>query len=34
MSLPGHHHHSVLDELNKPDGKLTLALSGLAADIP
>lgn len=31
LALPGHHHHSVLDELYKSDGKLTQALARLAA---
>ena len=25
-TLPGHHHFSILDELARPDGALTLAL--------
>jgi len=29
LPLPGHHHHSVLDELYEPDGKLTRALAGM-----
>lgn len=31
LALPGHHHHSVVDELYKSDGKLTQALANLAA---
>ncbi len=31
LALPGHHHHSVLDELYEPDGQLTRLLKGLAA---
>jgi arylformamidase len=30
MALPGHHHHSVLDELYEPDGTLVHALARLA----
>ncbi|MCK1654747.1 alpha/beta hydrolase [Bradyrhizobium sp. 149] len=30
--LPGHHHFSILDELGKADGELTLALSRLIRD--
>jgi arylformamidase len=30
LALPGHHHHSVLDELYEPDGKLAQALAHLA----
>ncbi len=31
LALPGHHHHSVLDELYEPDGQLTRVLKDLAA---
>jgi len=31
LALPGHHHHSVLDELYEPDGLLTRVLKELAA---
>jgi len=31
LALPGHHHHSVLDELYEPAGSLTRLLEGLAA---
>ena len=30
LALPGHHHHSVLEELYKSDGKLTKVLAKLA----
>jgi hypothetical protein len=29
MTLPGHHHFSILDELARPDGALTDALVDL-----
>jgi arylformamidase len=30
LPLPGHHHHSVLDELYEPEGKLSRALAHFA----
>jgi arylformamidase len=30
LALPGHHHHSVLDELYEPEGKLSQALAHFA----
>jgi arylformamidase len=31
MLLPGHHHFSILEELSRPDGALTLRLLDLIA---
>jgi arylformamidase len=33
LALPGHHHHSVLDELYNSEGKLTQSLASLAAAV-
>ncbi len=34
LAMPGHHHHSALDELYQPDGSLTQRLWQLARSLP